>query len=394
MWRPNINLADANACVNWGTYGKKFFELGNHLGNLMAVINDKQINASGNIGSEVIRSNDYYAFGGQMNGRGFTNPGAQAYRSGFNGKENDNEVEGPGNQQDYGMRIYDPRIGKFLSVDSLQKQYPELTPYQFASNEPVSNIDLDGLESQKAIDGTVHNGPVNIQLINQKLWAKANNQERMAMMKNSIVSSLSGFGALTTKAAVVRLDYALKAYNLKPVAEHGTYEQRVAASETRNSYVREARKITPEPYLSMSEELKNSDKLQVKPDARFWKTNSKVNLRMGIAGGLGVVATGYGLYSSYENIKGAENKGRAIVEEGASWGGALYGSSVGATWGASIGGPFAGYTGVAGGFIGGGVGGLLGRKAVNSLMSEHSSEIKSEFRLTLRSVQDNTAVNK
>jgi hypothetical protein len=55
-------------------------------------------------------------------------------------------VKGQGNQQDYGMRIYDPRLGRFLSVDPLTKSYPELTPYQFASNSPIVNIDLDGLE--------------------------------------------------------------------------------------------------------------------------------------------------------------------------------------------------------------------------------------------------------
>ncbi len=32
----------------------------------------------------------------------------------YNGKENDNEVKGDGNQQDYGFRIYDPRIARFL----------------------------------------------------------------------------------------------------------------------------------------------------------------------------------------------------------------------------------------------------------------------------------------
>jgi hypothetical protein len=55
-------------------------------------------------------------------------------------------VKGVGNQQDYGMRIYDPRIGKFLSVDPITSKYPELTPYQFASNRPIDGIDLDGLE--------------------------------------------------------------------------------------------------------------------------------------------------------------------------------------------------------------------------------------------------------
>ncbi len=65
---------------------------------------------------------------------------------GFNGKENDNEVKGVGNQQDYGFRIYDPRIGKFFSVDPLTKKYPWYTPYQFAGNQPIWAIDLDGLE--------------------------------------------------------------------------------------------------------------------------------------------------------------------------------------------------------------------------------------------------------
>ena len=51
-----------------------------------------------------------------------------------------------GNQQDYGMRIYDTILGRFLSVDPISKQYPELTPYQFASNRPFDGIDLDGLE--------------------------------------------------------------------------------------------------------------------------------------------------------------------------------------------------------------------------------------------------------
>ncbi|MDO9184692.1 MAG: RHS repeat-associated core domain-containing protein [Bacteroidia bacterium] len=79
-----------------------------------------------------------------MPGRSFV--GANGYRYGFNGKENDNEVKGNGNQQDYGMRIYDPRLGRFLSVDPITKKYPELTPYQFASNSPIWGVDWDGLE--------------------------------------------------------------------------------------------------------------------------------------------------------------------------------------------------------------------------------------------------------
>ena len=37
-------------------------------------------------------------------------------------------------------------VSRFLSVDPITKEYPELTPYQFASNSPIAGIDLDGLE--------------------------------------------------------------------------------------------------------------------------------------------------------------------------------------------------------------------------------------------------------
>jgi RHS repeat-associated protein len=72
------------------------------------------------------------------------------YRYGFNGKENDNEVKGEGNQQDYGFRIYDPRLVKFLSIDPLTRQYPWYTPYQFAGNKTINSTDLDGLEENNS----------------------------------------------------------------------------------------------------------------------------------------------------------------------------------------------------------------------------------------------------
>lgn len=77
--------------------------------------------------------------------------GLKAYRFSFNGKENDNEVKGDGSQQDYGMRIYDPRLGRFLSVDPITAKYPELSPYQFSTNNPIQNIDVDGLEGESAL---------------------------------------------------------------------------------------------------------------------------------------------------------------------------------------------------------------------------------------------------
>ena len=73
------------------------------------------------------------------------------YRYGFNGKENDNEVKGTGNQQDYGMRISDPRLGRFLSVDPLQKEFAWNSSYAFAENDVIRSIDLDGAEKNFVI---------------------------------------------------------------------------------------------------------------------------------------------------------------------------------------------------------------------------------------------------
>jgi RHS repeat-associated protein len=73
---------------------------------------------------------------------------AGSYRYGFNGKEIDSDTKGLGNQYDYGFRIYDPRIGRFLSIDPLFQSYPWYTPYQFAGNTPIQAIDLDGLEEK------------------------------------------------------------------------------------------------------------------------------------------------------------------------------------------------------------------------------------------------------
>ena len=90
------------------------------------------------------------------------------YRSGFNGKENIEEIDG---WQDYGERMYNRLIGRFPTADPLivyKQQYPELSSYQFASNTPIQAIDLDGLEGQWAAgiflaDGSLYNGSYAIQ---------------------------------------------------------------------------------------------------------------------------------------------------------------------------------------------------------------------------------------
>jgi len=151
------------------TYGTEqdrmiFGEKSDHLGNVRAVVSDirKPTTTTGDIDdwtwqADITDHFSYYPFGMLEPGRQkrLNTVDAGGYRFGFNGKEKDDEWHGStGTVYDYGFRIYDARIARFLSVDPLTKDYPMLTPYQFASNMPTRAIDLDGLEAAIDVTGT------------------------------------------------------------------------------------------------------------------------------------------------------------------------------------------------------------------------------------------------
>ncbi|WP_207512921.1 LamG-like jellyroll fold domain-containing protein [Longitalea luteola] len=154
--------------------GAKQYELTNHLGNVLATVSDRKYGVS-SAGSSlidhyephIVNAQDYYPFGMMSrvaNGK--------AYRFGFQGQMTDNEVKGFGNQIDFGFRVYDPRIGKFLSIDPLTPKYPQYSPYHFSSNQPNHARELEGLESE--FDLTIPNSPGEVDLNH---W-KPNTQHR------------------------------------------------------------------------------------------------------------------------------------------------------------------------------------------------------------------------
>jgi RHS repeat-associated protein len=140
--------------------------LSNHLGNVLVTISDKKLavadpnnaNLIAYYNADVVTANDYYPFGSQMPGRKYSQPNS-SYRYGFNGKENDNSA-GEGNL-DFGARIMDVRLGRWLSTDELEKKYPSFSPYVFAINSPLRIIDIDGkdiiiLSAPKGAGGLGH----------------------------------------------------------------------------------------------------------------------------------------------------------------------------------------------------------------------------------------------
>ena len=292
--------------------GYKLFELSNHLGNVLVTISDRKAGvdstSDGNIDyytADVVNANDYYPFGMMMPERKYS--AFEVYRYGFNGKENDNEVKGEGNQQDYGMRFYDPRLGRFLSVDPLQDEYPELTSYQFASNDPIRNIDLDGLEGSdysgkitNATPGQRLNHPVwsffrdlsadvlNLtpigagdELVNN--WNKSNTTEKVQLSLNFLTSDFTPFGGPSLPSGKLHIEPSspktpLKG-TVKPANEQPT--QGTAVTNT-NKQVTQANSKNTGAANSNSAELSSerisSKPLQVGPYSAMKKQNAKTGL--------------------------------------------------------------------------------------------------------------------
>ena len=67
-----------------------------------------------------------------------------SYRFHFNGKETDNEVYGEGNAYDFGDRMYNSRIGRWMSPDKLAREYAPISPYVISLNNPLIFRDADG----------------------------------------------------------------------------------------------------------------------------------------------------------------------------------------------------------------------------------------------------------
>jgi len=77
----------------------------------------------------------------QLPGR---NGSTSDYKYGFNGMLKDDEVKGDGNSYDFGARIYDPRVGRWLSGDPMESKYPSMSTYNFVANSPLIFVDPNG----------------------------------------------------------------------------------------------------------------------------------------------------------------------------------------------------------------------------------------------------------
>ena len=137
---PNVSTSS----IHQNTLGQRSYEVTNHLGNVLAVITDRNTVVDSTYEAVVVMTSDYYPFGMLMPERNWTSSGAETYRYAYNGMEQDNEVSGNGNSYTTEFRQYDPRLGRWKSLDPMNRLFPNMTPYNAFLNNPIMYVDRNG----------------------------------------------------------------------------------------------------------------------------------------------------------------------------------------------------------------------------------------------------------
>jgi RHS repeat-associated protein len=96
----------------------------------------------------------------------------------------DNEAKGEGNSYDFGARMYDPRIGRWLTIDPFAAKYPNISPYVFVGNMPIIASDPNGKEIIFDVVQKKDGSLVVIVTVNAKMLNESKENYTEEMMKD------------------------------------------------------------------------------------------------------------------------------------------------------------------------------------------------------------------
>jgi RHS repeat-associated protein len=223
--------------------GQKKYELTNHLGNVNAVITDRKIVSSGGSLSiyeaVVIMKSDYYPFGMAMPGRTYQ---TDQYRYAYNGMEQDPEVKGQGNSYTTEFRQYDPRLGRWLSLDPMMHEFPWMSPYMAFDNNPIYYNDPLGLEGEpqtkdwKVGETCMDENQNNLKYLGRGKWEGVHDAENRRALKDYDWLTQAWNFANGNRHLNFAKEYAAK-NNTLPISVFGGDIAVVITKDTKNSRV-------------------------------------------------------------------------------------------------------------------------------------------------------------
>src|SRR5690606_24073676 len=102
---------------------------------------------------------------------------------------------------DFGARMYDARLGRWLSVDPLAAKYPNLSPYNFVGNSPILYVDYDGRDYGVYINHKTQTIVIKANIYTTKAYSRESNSASMNISCFIIVLFYFIFGTFDLKGS-------------------------------------------------------------------------------------------------------------------------------------------------------------------------------------------------
>ncbi len=279
VYNVNVGVENCSAItdpITIFTRGNKFFELGNHLGNVLVTVSDRKLQHTTNgttvdyYTADVITANDYYPGGMLTPRRTYQATPTSKYRFSINGQDKESDLSENITTAKYWE--YDSRIVRRWNVDP--KTDVSISPYNCFGGNPISFSDPFGdttIHGQKMEGGNAKSATTLTEVV-IKSSSRSQIKERFAVAFTAIVTNKEAIRSVSNllEGTGVRLANAeLSAFRfLGPAAAVATLVTLSGDNVTPYD-----RRKWAEQYINQA--LKDGDPLKAKQEIERWNDDKR-----------------------------------------------------------------------------------------------------------------------